>query len=151
MTFNEYQIEAEKTATYPRSTTQDALTYLGLGLAGEAGEEGILSNRTLNSPVTGPISNWLLDYQQGRNPRFPETVSPAIPQTSGSLTTGNGSVSQSPQIVVQQTSNKELVDEIKRMNAFLSDPKNRQAYIPSDILKKHQEEDSLRTSISQTK
>ena len=51
MTFNEYQIEAEKTATYPRSTTKDALTYLGLGLTGEAGE------------VADKIKKWLrVDY-----------------------------------------------------------------------------------------
>ena len=35
MEFGEYQIEARQTAIYPR---QIALAYLGLGLAGEAGE-----------------------------------------------------------------------------------------------------------------
>lgn len=36
MTFNEYQAESNKTAQYPKEEL--ALYYLGLGIAGEAGE-----------------------------------------------------------------------------------------------------------------
>ena len=35
MTFDEYQVESNKTAQYPK---ESALYYCGLGLAGEAGE-----------------------------------------------------------------------------------------------------------------
>ena len=38
MTFDEYQIEAEKTATYPQGSLIESLSYLGLGMTGEAGE-----------------------------------------------------------------------------------------------------------------
>ena len=38
MNFNEYQYKAQQTATYPQETTAQALTYLSLGLNGEAGE-----------------------------------------------------------------------------------------------------------------
>lgn len=40
MNFNEYQIEARKTAIYPNMNMSHslALAYLGLGLTGEAGE-----------------------------------------------------------------------------------------------------------------
>ena len=38
MNFNEYQNKAQQTATYSQETTAQALTYLSLGLNGEAGE-----------------------------------------------------------------------------------------------------------------
>ena len=38
MNFNEYQYKAQQTASYPQETTAQALTYLSLGLNGEAGE-----------------------------------------------------------------------------------------------------------------
>lgn len=38
MTFSDYQIEARKTAIYPKSGEVEGLMYAALGLAGEAGE-----------------------------------------------------------------------------------------------------------------
>ena len=38
MNFIEYQMKAQQTATYPQEHLLQALSYLGLGLTGEAGE-----------------------------------------------------------------------------------------------------------------
>lgn len=38
MTFEEYQVETNKTAVYPSDTAKEAVNYCILGLAGEAGE-----------------------------------------------------------------------------------------------------------------
>jgi len=120
-------------------------------MMGEAGEEGVLSNRTLTSPTTGPLANWLLDTQQGLNPRFPATIAPVIPQVSSYGSGAPLEATTQPQVVVQPADNSELLAEIRRMNEYLSDPKNRQSYILKDIMTKDAEEENFRTSIQKLK
>lgn len=121
-------------------------------IAGEAGEEGILSNRTLTNPTTGPIANWLLDTQQGLSPRFPTTAIPVTPSVNsyGIAYQGQGNQAQ-PQVIVQPTDNSELIAELKKMNEYLAEPKNRQAYISRDILVKDTNDENFRKSIQKLK
>lgn len=120
-------------------------------IAGEAGEEGVLSNQTLTSPSTGPLANWLLDIQQGLNPRLPTTIAPITTQVSNYGSATPIEANTQPQVVVQPTDNSELVNKLDQMLKYLSDPKNRQAYILKDIMTKDDEEENFRTSIQKLK
>ncbi len=109
---------------------------------GEAGEEGVISNKTLIDPTTGPLSNWLLDKQDGLNPSFPTTMSPAVPYSDSSFSSQSNSTPVI-NVTAPASDNGEVLNELKILNKFLSDPKNRQAYISSDIQKKYNDENNL--------
>lgn len=118
--------------------------------AGEAGREVILSNKTLTNSTTGPISEWLFQKQKGMNPVFP-SGSIVSPQTSARSTSfggaqGKGSATQTNVTAVVPGMDA-LAAEMREIKQFLSDPKNRQAYISNDMLKKHSDEEATRTSL----
>jgi len=52
MTFDEYQVEANKTAEYPHYNIHDILGYLGLGISGEAGEVANKLKKVLRGDYT---------------------------------------------------------------------------------------------------
>lgn len=103
-----------------------------MALMGEAGDEWVASNKLLQDKRTASVIAALDAYQNGKpnalaNIQFatptPKILSQNIPLAprnfAGNNTTNN----------YYSTDNSELLTEIKTMNRYLSDPRNRQAYI----------------------
>ncbi len=112
-----------------------------LALMGEEGQEWVASNKLVKDKKTAPVIAALEAYQRGDQNAIDEltTVSePAwgkVSQGSKKLSRTFASQSQAVTNVYNTNSNNtvadtsELLNELKQMNRFLSDPKNRQAYI----------------------
>lgn len=118
--------------------------------AGEAGREVILSNKTLTNPTTGPISEWLFQKQKGMNPVFPggAVVSPTTSIGSAASASGVGQIQPIQNNVTAVVPGMDaLAAEMREIKQFLSDPKNRQAYISTDLQKKHNDEEKFRTGM----
>jgi hypothetical protein len=153
------QIAAISAETVPTYEQGGRIKKEGLIYAGEGDkEEGILSNRMLTDPNYGPMANYLLDVQDGKRPVMPTTatempdagaVSTAMDYNNFKRTGGQFSQPVVNNTYVTNTSAedsntmRELLDEQRRMNQFLSDPKNRQAYINYDKQKESDEEMEL--------
>lgn len=107
-----------------------------LALVGEKGPEWVASNTLLEDKETAPVIAALEDYQRGNNKAL-EMMMPSNPDwislsQSATKISSNFAPNQSPTVnnyYSTSTKDTELLDEVKRMNKFLSDPKNRQAYI----------------------
>lgn len=149
-------ISAEPVPTYEQGgrIKKEGLIYAGEGDK----EEGILSNRMLTDPNYGPMANYLLDVQDGKRPAMPTTatempdagaVSTAMDYNNFKRTGGQYSQPVVNNTYVTNTSAedsntmRELLEEQRRMNQFLSDPVNRQAYINYDKQKESDEEMEL--------
>ena len=124
-------------------------------IAGEAGREWIAPNNMLNDPITGPIIQQLELVRSGI--LSPEQLRPVLPDFStmtsipmyatGGLT---GSVQNTTNYYQTSTEDTRLLetvqglrDEIRIMNTYLSDPRNRQAYISNDVLIQNEKEMNL--------
>ena len=106
-----------------------------IALMGEEGQEWVASNRLLTDRKTAPLIAALEDYQRG-NSRALEALSLAQPDWNGLSqsaknisTTFAGSNAPVVNNYNSSTDNSEVLKELKQMNAYLKDPKNRQAYI----------------------
>lgn len=112
------------------------ITKKQLALMGEEGKEWVASNMLLEDEKTAPIIAALEEYQRGNNKAL-EMMMPSNPDwislsQSATKISSNFAPNQSPTVnnyYSTSAENTELLDEVKRMNKFLSDPKNRQAYI----------------------
>ncbi len=105
-------------------------------LAGEEGQEWVASNKLLQDKNTRPVINALEEYQRGNTAAFDALRMPA--PKGDTLYHGASAISrtfaENKAPVVYNINNagddnKALLKEIKTMNKFLSDPRNRQAYI----------------------
>lgn len=106
-----------------------------IALMGEDGQEWVASNKLLTDRKTAPLIAALEDYQRG-NSRALEALSLAQPDWNGLSqsaknisTTFAGSNAPVVNNYNSSTDNSEVLKELKQMNAYLKDPKNRQAYI----------------------
>lgn len=110
-----------------------------IALMGEEGREWIASNTLLTDKKTAPIIAALEEYQRG-NKNALQLFAPKpnwnyLSQSANRIS--SNFASEKTQVVnnyyTSEKENSELLSEIKRMNQFLSDPKNRQAYISYKI------------------
>jgi TP901 family phage tail tape measure protein len=110
-----------------------------LALVGEKGPEWVASNTLLEDNETAPVIAALEDYQRGnRSPlRMVAPTQPAWKNLSQSASQISSTFASNRTPVVhhhyQTVGGDELLKEVKQMNQFLSDPKNRQAYISYKI------------------
>jgi TP901 family phage tail tape measure protein len=124
-------------------------------IAGEAGREWIAPNNMLNDPITGPIIQQLELVRSGI--LSPEQLRPVLPDfstmtsipmyTTGGFTGPVHNTTNYYQTSTEDTRLLEMVqglrDEIRIMNTYLSDPRNRQAYISNDVLIQNEKEMNL--------
>lgn len=131
----------------------------GLILAGEGNKkEAVLSNRMLEDPTYGPMAEYLMNAQAGTPTPFPtqsvdtpDNVSVSRAMDYNAFQRSGGQFSQpvvnntyvTNTTAEQDNTTKELLEEQRRMNAFLSDPKNRQAYLSYDKQQESEEEMDL--------
>lgn len=106
-----------------------------IALMGEEGQEWVASNKLLTDRKTAPLIAALEDYQRG-NSRALEALALSQPDWNGLSqsaknisTTFAGSNAPVVNNYNSSTDNSEVLKELKQMNAYLKDPKNRQAYI----------------------
>lgn len=135
----------------------------GIIYAGEGNkEEGVLSNKMLTDPTYGPMANYLLDVQDGKSAVFPSnatempdsgSISQAMDynafQRSGgqySQPVVNNYYTTSSEQEKENLDNTEFAQDIKKLAEFMSDPKNRQAYINYDKQKESESEMNLLNS-----
>lgn len=110
-----------------------------LALVGEEGQEWVASNSLLEDKETAPVIAALDDYQRGnRNAmRLMAPTQPAWKNLSQSASQISSTFASNRTPVVhhhyQTAGGDELLKEVKQMNQFLADPKNRQAYISYKI------------------
>lgn len=122
-----------------------------IALMGEEGEEWVASNKLLADRKTAPLIAALEDYQRG-NSRALEALSLSQPDWNGLSqsaknisTTFAGSNAPVVNNYNSSTDNSEVLKELKQMNAYLKDPKNRQAYISRRVqLEYDQQENELK-------
>ena len=106
---------------------------------GERGPEWVASNALLEDPETAPIIAALEEYQRGnRNAlRLVAPTQPAWKNLSQSASQISSTFASNRTPVehhyYQSAGTDELLKEVKQMNQFLADPKNRQAYISYKI------------------
>lgn len=106
-----------------------------IALMGEEGQEWVASNKLLKDKKTAPVIAALQAYQSG-NSRALEALALSQPDWNGLSqsaknisTTFAGSNAPVVNNYNSSTDNSEVLKELKQMNAYLKDPKNRQAYI----------------------
>ena len=110
-----------------------------IALVGEEGQEWVASNSLLEDKETAPVIAALDDYQRGnRNAmRLMAPTQPAWKNLSQSASQISSTFASNRTPVVhhhyQTAGGDELLKEVKQMNQFLADPKNRQAYISYKI------------------
>lgn len=110
-----------------------------LALVGEEGQEWVASNSLLEDNETAPVIAALEDYQRGnRSPlRLVAPTQPAWKKLSQSASQISSTFASNRTPVVhhhyQTVGGDELLKEVKQMNQYLADPKNRQAYISYKI------------------
>lgn len=106
-----------------------------LAIMGEEGQEWVASNRLVEGKETAPVIAALEEYQRGNHAALQRLATPTVPawktvSQSASDISSNFAASRTP--VSQHyyhSSLDELLNEMKRMNKFLSDPENRRAYL----------------------
>lgn len=107
---------------------------------GERGDEWVASNPLLEDPETAPLINALEAYQRGNRHDLALLLQPSEPdwkkvsQTASDISS-TFAADRTPVVQhhYQTAGSDELLKEVRRMNQFLSDPKNRQAYISYKI------------------
>ena len=110
-----------------------------LALVGEEGQEWVASNSLLEDEETAPVIAALEEYQRGnRNAlRLVAPTQPAWKNLSQSASQISSTFASNRTPVehhyYQSAGTDELLKEVKQMNQFLADPKNRQAYISYKI------------------
>ena len=106
-------------------------------LAGEEGQEWIASNKLLTDKKTKHVINALEAYQQGNTAVLDDVLRVPVPKQKN-LSQSANSISRTfadskSEVVNNYYTNENggstLLKEIRQMNKYLSDPKNRQAYI----------------------
>lgn len=119
-----------------------------LALMGEDGQEWVASNKLLTDRKTAPLIAALEDYQRG-NSRALEALSLTQPDWNGlSQSAKNISTtfasSNAPVVnnYNSSTDNSEVLKELKQMNAYLKDPKNRQAYISRRVQLEYEKQEN---------
>ena len=110
-----------------------------LALVGEKGPEWVASNTLLEDNETAPVIAALEDYQRGNRTSL-HLVAPTQPawknlSQSASQISSTFASNRTPVVHhhYQTVGGDELLKEVKQMNQFLADPKNRQAYISYKI------------------
>ena len=105
---------------------------------GEQGDEWVASNKLLRDREASAVIAALDDYQRGNRLALQgitfaapdtKTLSQAISQDRRTFATSN----QTTNNYYQNSENSELLKEIRQMNEYLRDPKNRRAYISREI------------------
>jgi DNA repair exonuclease SbcCD ATPase subunit len=134
--------------------------------AGEKGREWIASNDMLMNPYTGPIIQMLDDVRQRRTPA--SIFAPAKPNVAEVVESmpaysrgGYTAPARTETKVIQQnipqtdteTANamNRMARNIENLTVYMSDPKNRQAVINYNTLKRQNQEDELRNSLGRIK
>ncbi|MDD4847316.1 MAG: phage tail tape measure protein [Bacteroidales bacterium] len=126
--------------------------------AGEAGREWIASNRLLTDPATAPVVSALDEYQKGRTNAFAlsqvvvpneKKLSTAARKMNATFADRNISQAVKFRKETSPSSNNDLLKEMKTMNRFLKDPKNRQAVLNRNLqLEFEKNEESIRNYAS---
>lgn len=151
------QIAAIQAEPVPAFEDGGRIKKEGLIFAGEGNkEEGILSNAVLTDPELGPVANFLLDRQAGIPASFPTTATATPDFGDVSRAVGFNNFQRSGGQFTQDVTNnnvtnttaptdntsQQILEEFQKMNEFLSDPVNRQAYINYD--KEIESQDEMR-------
>lgn len=103
-----------------------------IALVGEEGQEWVASNKLLTDKKTRPVIDALEKYQRGGRlefeaPFFQEPNRRALYQSANDIS--RKFANNKGNVVNYINDNGEVLEELKRMNRFLSDPKNRRSYI----------------------
>lgn len=119
-----------------------------LALMGEEGDEWVASNKLVTDKKTAPIIAALEAYQRG-NHRALEKISLTQPdwnrlsQSAKNIsTTFAGSKTPVVNNYNSNIDNSEVLKELKQMNEYLKDPKNRQAYISRRVQLEYEEQEN---------
>ena len=109
-----------------------------IALMGEEGDEWVASNKLLRDRNTADIIEALDQYQKGDTKAlerisFPQpdlkTVSQSVRRTGGNF----AAPTQTNNYYYQNEDDGEVLQELKKLNGYLSDPMNRRSYISRDI------------------
>ncbi|MGQ1890655.1 phage tail tape measure protein [Thermophagus sp. OGC60D27] len=135
--------------------------------AGEKGREWIASNDMLMDPYTGPIIRMLEDIRQRKVPSSifapaqpnVDEIKKSVPAFEKGGYTNIAPAIETPSaqttITVSDTETiaamKQMAKDMRELKAFMSDPRNRQAVINYNTLKRQTNEDDLRGTIGKVK
>jgi hypothetical protein len=129
-------------------------------------EEGVLSNKTLTDPETAPMANYLLDKQAGISTTMPDngaideatdynnykkqggSFQQTVIQTDPGIKEGIDSIAKNQKKMAENQ--ERMTKNQEKTNEYISDPKNRRAYISTDIQKNHEEEMAILEEINTT-
>lgn len=118
-----------------------------IALMGEQGDEWVASHRLLTDNATAPVISALQQYQQGNRAALALTH-PALhglSQTATDVSATFAAQSARTDSNAQNACLDDVLTELKTMNAYLKDPKNRQATISRKIqLRFEKRENELR-------
>ena len=125
----------------------DKLMYI---VAGEDGKEFMINNRTITDPKTAWIAPELDKFQKGQKSIFDgydvdaRSVSQTFARSGGTFT----STKTEPQIFRDYSSTNietfdEMLKEMKQLNKYMRDPRNRQAIISRDYLLRFEDEEAF--------
>lgn len=121
-------------------------------------EEGILSNKTLTDPETGPMANYLLDKQAGVANAMPDAG--AIDQAAdfNNFKRNGGGYNKTENVTnnyitnqQESESTRQMAEDMHELKNHMKDPSNRRAYISDDIQKEHDEEQQILDEINTMK
>lgn len=125
----------------------DKLMYI---VAGEDGKEFMINNRTITDPKTAWIAPELDKFQKGQKSIFDgydvdaRSVSQTFARSGGTFT----STKTEPQIFRDYSSTNietfdEMLKEMKQLNKYMRDPRNRQAIISRDYQLRFEDEEAF--------
>lgn len=105
-----------------------------LALMGEAGDEWVASNKLLTDHKTAPVIAALENYQKGNRMAL-EALTITKPNVDGlnlsskRIALSSSKMATSVALPATKNEDSDVLTELKKMNEYLKDPKNRQAYI----------------------
>lgn len=120
-------------------------------IMGEQGDEWVASNRLLRDKESSAIIAALDEYQRGNRYALHEITIPApdaklLSQAVSPARRTFATPNQTTNNYYQSSDNSELLKEIRQMNKYLKDPRNRQAVINRNILLEYERmEDELKS------
>lgn len=127
-------------------------------VAGEEGPEWMANNKTLNDPKTAGIIEELDNYQKGRRSIFDGAA--VDNQSMSQMFAKNGSIFTSTNSKPAQEINnyytyntddiKEMKEQIKQLNQYMSDPSNRKAVISRDIQTEFDDNESFLRNLARS-